>query len=78
MDAVALLQEWIVEVGSAAGLTPQNTFLATGSVGAPESTLEVRGGGGRPTAGMGSSSLLLPCPDACACTCNSPLILFRT
>ena len=45
MDAVALLQEWIVEVGSAAGLTPQNTFLATGSVGAPESTLEVRGGG---------------------------------
>ena len=49
MDAVALLQEWIVEVGSTAGLTPQNTSLATGSVGAPESTLEVRwrcGGGG--------------------------------
>ncbi|KAI3430519.1 hypothetical protein D9Q98_005112 [Chlorella vulgaris] len=40
-DAVALLQEWVATVGSAAGLAPDNTTLTTGSIGAPESTLEL-------------------------------------
>ncbi|KAI7838971.1 hypothetical protein COHA_007257 [Chlorella ohadii] len=40
-DAVQLLQEWVQEIGSEAGLTPSNTSLSTGSIGAPESTLEL-------------------------------------
>ncbi|PSC76447.1 sorbosone dehydrogenase [Micractinium conductrix] len=40
-DAVSLVQEWVRDVGSVAGLTPQNTTLSTGSIGAPESTLEL-------------------------------------
>lgn len=44
LDAVALLQEWVQDVGSVAGLTPQNTQLHTGSIGAPESTLELEVG----------------------------------
>lgn len=41
LDAVALLQEWVHDVGSQAGLTSNNTQLHTGSIGAPESTLEL-------------------------------------
>ncbi|EFN51270.1 hypothetical protein CHLNCDRAFT_55227 [Chlorella variabilis] len=41
MEAVMLLQEWVSTVGAAAGLTPANTSLGTGSIGAPESTLEL-------------------------------------
>ncbi|KAL4422820.1 hypothetical protein ABPG75_009017 [Micractinium tetrahymenae] len=41
LDAVALLQEWVRDVGSQAGLTPDNTQLHSGSIGAPESTLEL-------------------------------------
>ncbi|PRW33051.1 hypothetical protein C2E21_8037 [Chlorella sorokiniana] len=40
-DAVQLLQEWVQQIGSEAGLTPDNTSLSTGSIGAPESTLEL-------------------------------------
>jgi hypothetical protein len=38
---VALLQEWVSTVGAAAGLSPSNTSLTTGSIGTPESTLEL-------------------------------------
>jgi len=41
MEALALVQDWIQNVGSAAGLTQENTYLSSGAVGAPESRLEV-------------------------------------
>lgn len=41
MDAVALLQEWVQDIGSRAGLGPGNVAIASGSVGAPESRLEL-------------------------------------
>ena len=41
MEALALVQDWIQNVGSAAGLTQENTCLSSGAVGAPESRLEV-------------------------------------
>jgi hypothetical protein len=41
MDAVALLQEWVRDVGCKAGLTSSNTRLSSGAVGIPESRLEV-------------------------------------
>eukprot|EP00879_Flechtneria_rotunda_P006265 GHRR01006585.1.p1 GENE.GHRR01006585.1~~GHRR01006585.1.p1 ORF type:complete len:243 (+),score=77.95 GHRR01006585.1:204-932(+) len=40
-EATALLEEWVQNVGSKAGLTPQNTRLSTGSIGVPESRLEM-------------------------------------
>ena len=43
MEALALLQEWIQSVGSAAGLNAENTSLTSGAVGVPESRLEVGG-----------------------------------
>lgn len=41
MDAVALVQEWVRTIGSQAGLTPSNTAINSGSVGVPESRLEL-------------------------------------
>lgn len=41
MDAVALLQEWVREIGSVAGLGPSNAAINSGSVGTPESRLEL-------------------------------------
>eukprot|EP00884_Botryococcus_braunii_P007491 jgi/Botrbrau1/16743/Bobra.0277s0001.1 len=41
MDAVALLQEWVRDVGSKAGLSSSNTRLSSGAVGIPESRLEL-------------------------------------
>lgn len=41
LEAVALLQEWTRDLGSAAGLTSANTRLFSGSVGVPESRLEL-------------------------------------
>jgi len=41
MEALALVQDWIQNVGSAAGLTQENTCLSSGAVGAPESRLEL-------------------------------------
>ena len=40
-EATILLQEWAQTVGRSAGLSPQNTRLSSGSVGVPESRLEV-------------------------------------
>ncbi|KAF8071147.1 drkC [Scenedesmus sp. PABB004] len=40
-EATALLQEWVARIGSQAGLTPQNTRLSGGCLGAPESRLEM-------------------------------------
>mmetsp|Transcript_19768 Transcript_19768/g.54909 ORF Transcript_19768/g.54909 Transcript_19768/m.54909 type:complete len:273 (-) Transcript_19768:41-859(-) len=40
-EAVQLLQEWVRDVGSQAGLTASNTGITTGAVGAPESRLEL-------------------------------------
>ena len=41
MEAVALLQEWVQDIGSEAGLEPSNTAITSGSVGVPESRLEL-------------------------------------
>lgn len=41
MEAVELLQRWVRDVGSAAGLTTDNTAINSGSVGSPESRLEL-------------------------------------
>ena len=43
MDAIALLQEWVQEIGSYAdpALTEANTSISTGNIGAPESRLEL-------------------------------------
>ena len=41
MEALDLLQEWVRELGSQAGLTAGNTRIFSGSVGVPESRLEV-------------------------------------
>ncbi len=38
-----LLQEWVADIGSLAGLKPANTAISSGSVGVAESRLEVRG-----------------------------------
>lgn len=40
MEAIALVQDWIQSVGSAAGLTQGNTNLLSGAIGASESRLE--------------------------------------
>jgi hypothetical protein len=41
MEAVALLQEWVRDVGSIAGLGPTNAAINSGAVGTPESRLEL-------------------------------------
>lgn len=41
MDAVVLLKEWVQEIGSLAGLSKDNTCITSGSVGTPESRLEL-------------------------------------
>ena len=41
LDAVDLLQEWVREIGSTAGLSGENTSINSGSIGSPESRLEV-------------------------------------
>lgn len=41
MEALALVQDWIQNVGSVAGLTQENTCLSSGAVGTPESRLEL-------------------------------------
>lgn len=41
MEATQLLQEWVRDCGSQAGLTAANTRISTGAVGVPESRLEV-------------------------------------
>jgi hypothetical protein len=40
-ELTGLLLEWVKDVGSQAGLGPSNTRVSTGSVGTPESRLEV-------------------------------------
>lgn len=41
LDAVRLLQQWVRDIGSSAGLTSKNTCINSGSVGSPESRLEL-------------------------------------
>jgi len=41
MEAVELLQEWVREIGSVAGLGPTNAAINSGAVGTPESRLEL-------------------------------------
>ena len=41
-EALALLQEWVRDVGSHAGLNGSNTRILSGAIGCPESRLEVR------------------------------------
>lgn len=41
MEGIALVQEWVQDIGSRAGLTSTNTSLNSGAIGAPESRLEV-------------------------------------
>lgn len=41
LDAVKLLQQWVRNIGSSAGLTSTNTCINSGSVGSPESRLEL-------------------------------------
>ena len=41
MEAAALLQEWVRDIGSVAGLGPDNTAINSGAVGTPESRLEL-------------------------------------
>ena len=43
LDAVALVQEWVQDIGSQAGLSPDAVRINSGSVGVPESRLEVGG-----------------------------------
>ena len=40
MEAIGLLQEWVQDIGSQAGLIANNTTILSGAVGAPESRLE--------------------------------------
>ena len=40
LDAVALVQDWVRDVGSQAGLTASNAQILSGAVGVPESRLE--------------------------------------
>lgn len=39
--AAQLLQEWVEQIGSEAGLTAENTRINSGSIGSPESRLEL-------------------------------------
>lgn len=41
VEAVSLLQEWVRDIGSQAGLTAFNTQINSGSLGVPESRMEV-------------------------------------
>ncbi|KAL0045455.1 hypothetical protein WJX82_007122 [Trebouxia sp. C0006] len=41
MEAIGLLQEWVQDIGSQAGLIANNTTILSGAVGAPESRLEL-------------------------------------
>eukprot|EP00890_Picochlorum_soloecismus_P005463 jgi/Picsp_1/5918/NSC_03275-R1_hypothetical protein COCSUDRAFT_53450 [Coccomyxa subellipsoidea C-169] len=41
VDAAVLLQDWVQTVGSKAGLTKDNTRINSGSIGSPESRLEL-------------------------------------
>mmetsp|Transcript_14526 Transcript_14526/g.31606 ORF Transcript_14526/g.31606 Transcript_14526/m.31606 type:complete len:240 (+) Transcript_14526:59-778(+) len=40
-EATTLLQEWVKEIGSQAGLSSSNTRLSSGAIGIPESRLEL-------------------------------------
>ena len=42
LDAAALLQDWVRDIGSKAGLGLENTNILSGAVGVPESRLEAR------------------------------------
>ena len=39
-NVIVLMQRWLREIGSQAGFTADNTRLITGSIGAPESTIQ--------------------------------------
>ena len=39
-NVIDLMQRWLREIGSQAGFTAKNTRLITGSIGAPESTVQ--------------------------------------
>lgn len=41
LDAVQLMQEWVRDVGSCAGLSAANARIHSGAVGVPESRLEL-------------------------------------
>lgn len=41
LDAAALLQDWVRDIGSKAGLGASNAQILSGAVGVPESRLEV-------------------------------------
>lgn len=41
MEATALLQRWLRDIGTTAGLYANNTKLSSGAIGSPESRLEV-------------------------------------
>ena len=41
MDAISLVQDWVRDVGSQAGLSAANAQILSGAVGIPESRLEV-------------------------------------
>lgn len=61
-EATLLLQEWVQTVGRTAGLSMQNTRLSSGSVGIPESRLEVS----KPYAAIQHHS---PRAVVCCCMC---------
>lgn len=42
LEAVQLVQEWVRDIGSQAGLSGANARIHSGAVGVPESRLEVR------------------------------------
>ena len=44
MDALALVSEWVQNIGSQAGLS-DNVHILSGAVGVPESRIEVRSDG---------------------------------
>jgi hypothetical protein len=41
MDGVSLMQDWVRDVGSQAGLSAANAQILSGAIGVPESRLEV-------------------------------------
>lgn len=60
MDAVALLSEWVQNIGSQAGLT-DNVHILSGAVGVPESRLEVHLGLTAMIAALHAASRLACC-----------------
>lgn len=66
LDAVALLQEWVTQIGSQAGLNLARTQILSGAIGIPESRLVVSNWPAKP------NTCTSVCQGGCFAACSTP------